>query len=110
MTVPTLTRWEDDAACRTGTGVDPEWFWPDDRANRAAGDTSTGLALHICLAHCPVRERCAQAAEQDPPRYPTVLAGVRYAISKESGRHVVRPARRGPAPHPHGCPYCRRGA
>lgn len=107
MTTPTLTRWEDRAACRPGAGVKADWWWPDDRANRATGDTRVGLALHICLTHCPVRDRCAAAVEQDPPRYPVVAAGVRYAICHEVGQRAVRPARRGPSPHPHGCPYCR---
>ena len=104
MTTPTLTRWEDDAACRPGTGADPDLWWPE---RDVAGDTSAGLALHICLTHCPVRERCAQAAEQDPPTHPVVVGGVRYVMSKETGRRGIVPARRGPGPHPHGCPYCR---
>lgn len=102
---PTRTRWDDDAACRTGAPVSPDWWWPD---SGIAGDTDAGLALHICQQHCPVLFRCRQAAELDPPRHPVVMGGVRYAISKESGRHTVRPAKRGPSPHPHGCPYCRR--
>lgn len=85
MTTPTLTRWEDDAACRVGAGADPELWWPE-------------------------RERCAAAAEQDPPAHPVVVGGIRYVMSKETGRRGIVPARRGPAPHSHGCPYCRRGA
>lgn len=109
MTTPTLTRWEDDAACRPAAPVSPDWWWPDTNT-RVEDDTASGRALHICLTHCPVLDRCRQAAEQSPPEHPVVVGGIRYVSSKETGRRGIVPAKRGPAPHSHGCPYCRRGA
>lgn len=42
--------WRDTAACRPGTGVDPQWFQDPSDAHKA---------LAVC-AECPVRQPCLQ--------------------------------------------------
>lgn len=97
--------WTEDAACRLGGPVDPEWFWPD-TTGPMQSDTDAGRAQHICLSHCPVLFECRAEAQRTPPRYPVVLGGVRYVTAKPSG---TKPALYGPAPHRLGCPYCPAG-
>lgn len=97
--------WTEGAAFRIGTGVDPEWFWPDS-STRVQDDTAAGRALHICRTHCDVRAECDADAQRNPPRHPTVLGGVRYVVAKPSG---TKPAVNGITPHRLGCPYCPAG-
>lgn len=97
--------WTEDAACRIGAPVDPEWWWPDSSPG-STDDTTAGRALHICQTHCDVRAECRAEALANPPRHPVVLGGVRYVTAKPSG---TKPALYGATPHPFGCPYCPAG-
>lgn len=47
-----IGHWHTDALCRPGTGVDPNWWWPD-AAHPQTGD----IAIGICQS-CPVMDEC----------------------------------------------------
>lgn len=49
--------WWRDAACRPGSGIDPELFHGPFRESTQARNTRVAAALQVC-AGCPVRGRC----------------------------------------------------
>ncbi|MFF0823026.1 WhiB family transcriptional regulator [Micromonospora haikouensis] len=99
---PRAGRWEERAACRPGTPVDPEWWWP--LSSGPASDTAR--ALHICRSHCPVVDECRRVVEEHPPAHPTVQGGVRYVVNPRNHYQTVRSADAGHA-DVDGCPYCK---
>ena len=100
LDTPRDAPWQERAACGTGTGVDPECWWPD-----RGDDERTGLALHICWAHCPVRAECDQEARESPPDHPQVIGGRRYTYQTGTSGQVGL-ARRAIPTTTRGCPTC----
>lgn len=84
------TDWRTTAACAK---EDPELFFGETGEERS-------MALHICLAHCPVLAQCAQDAEEHPP-VSGVQGGVaygRYRIPLGWETRIVPTCRRCPQP------------
>jgi hypothetical protein len=69
------SHWSTQAACRD---LDPDLFFDGNDAPEA---------VHICLAHCPVRRQCLAHAEQlDPRPFDCVMGGVRWGTHKRAIR------------------------
>lgn len=56
-------RWEERAACRPGTGVDPELFFVEGKS--ASAHEALQQALTFC-GRCPVRSQCRQFGATEP--------------------------------------------
>lgn len=76
------SHWSTRAACRD---TDPDLFFEGHHA---------GEAVHICLAHCPVRRECLAHAEQlVPPPFDCVMGGVAWASHRRRARQPAPASR-----------------
>lgn len=57
--------WMDQAACRPGSGHDPELWWPLSYNNPEHDRVATLQAIDICWQQCPVRRQCLEWAVQN---------------------------------------------
>jgi hypothetical protein len=73
--------------------VDPEW-WTSDHVGRCESYCAHGLAVHICVSHCPVLAQCQEMAATNSKEWGgIVIGGLMWNPGK--GQRVLRqPPRR----------------
>jgi len=76
--------WMDKALCNPLHGFNPDMWCIDDVAIK-------GIAIHICLEHCPVLAECGMKMA---PGNGTVVAGVAYGVGMhpKALRYQPKPA------------------